>query len=357
MTSKARSSRPRRPRSDGLGITKVGLWYLAACVLVAAAATNTGNNGLFLVVALLTAALAVSHLAASANVRGLAVTLTSGVDLYANSPGRLGLTVRHRGRLLPRWLVVVTVEPEDVEPEVFPPPRRTPPVLVPRLEPKGEHRGDLEVLLRRRGPRTIRAVRVSSLFPLGLFRKGLRLPVDLEVLVYPELFDAAPPQPTRAGKSGDESSRQPGLGHELYALREYRQGDDPRGIHWKQSARQRRMIFQQRETEENRRLLIVFDNAAGEDLELSAQRRFERLVSEAATAAVDHLDAGFEVSLLTRGEHLPFAGGPRQKHGILEALARVESVPRAASPLRAPNSGSPHLRMAMDAEAPAGAAA
>ena len=41
----------RKSRGDGFHITKVGLWFLVFLLIIIAAATNTGNNGLFLVLA------------------------------------------------------------------------------------------------------------------------------------------------------------------------------------------------------------------------------------------------------------------------------------------------------------------
>lgn len=138
-----------------------------------------------------------------------------------------------------------------------------------------------------------------------------------------------------------------GWGHDLFGPRSFRHGDDPRGINWKQTARTGALIFKERETEERRRLLIVFDNAVGE-LGDADRRRFERLVSEATTAALDHLASGYEVALTTRDERLTFASGARQRHAILEILAMVEATPRDRSALAAPAPGIPHLRLAMD---------
>src|SRR5581483_578512 len=104
-------------------------------------------------------------------------------------------------------------------------------------------------------------------------------------------------------------------------------GDDPRRIHWKQTARTGSMIFTEREAEEGRRLSIVFDNAVGELATPESRARFERLVSEAATAAVDYLGRGFEVELRTRDERLAFAsGGPSSR--------RSPSSSRDPSPTR-----------------------
>lgn len=343
---------PRRPRSIGLQITRPGLWYVVAIVVVALAATNTGNNGLFLVVASLAAALVVAHLVATWNVRGFDLEVTARDELFANEVAKIDLAVRSRG-LLPRWLLIFTIDPSDVETRGEetrradrPRRRGTRPWLLSLLRPDEERRGTIEVLFRRRGPRRLRSVRVVSLFPLGLFRKGRSHPQDLEILVYPELFDSASERDHRAGSSGETPSRRPGFGHDLYALRAYRPGDDPRGIHWKQTARQRRLIVQQRETDENRRLAIVLDNAVG-SLEPAQEKRFERLVSEAATAAVHHLEQGFQVALTTRDVELPFAAGRRQRRLVLETLARLEARPRARLPL-GERQGAAHLRLALD---------
>ncbi len=83
--------------------------------------------------------------------------------------------------------------------------------------------------------------------------------------------------------------------------------------------------------------------------------RFERLVSEAATAAVDHLARGYEVELVTRDRSLAFAGGPRQRLAVLEALALVQPRALTAEPLQSADPRVPQLRVRMDLESPAGA--
>lgn len=100
----------------------------------------------------------------------------------------------------------------------------------------------------------------------------------------------------------------------------------------------------EREIEESRRLTIVFDNAVvrgpvGTKLDEGAQERFERLVSEAATAAVDHLERGFEVELATRDGVVAASGGPAQRRALLEELAVVAPVPAVVGELMAERRG------------------
>jgi len=149
---------------------------------------------------------------------------------------------------------------------------------------------------------------------------------------------------------GEDASRRAGWGHGLHSLRHFRQGDDPRGIHWKQTARTGNLVYMEREAEQSRRLAILFDNGVGELADDQARGRFERLVSEAATAALDHLSRGYEVELVTRDRTLPFAGGARQRLAILEALALIEAQPSASEPLNSTDRRAQQLRVHLDAE-------
>ena len=328
-------------------MTRVGMWYTAACIVVGVAATNTGNNGLFLATAMMLAAFVLTHWLGWLNVHGLDIELDCRDEIFANRLATLGVRLRNRGRFLPKSLLVVSVQEDDMQTSGRPRRHRTAPWLVPFLPARHEEQGELEVIIRRRGPRRIRAVQVTTLFPIGVFRKGRRYEQDFEILVFPELFHPSGQRHDEVGSSGDRSARRAGQSHELYALREYQNGDDPRGIHWKQTARQGELIYQQRSREENRRLRIVFDNAVGTLDSEEEVKRFERLVSEAATSAVDHLAQGYEVALTTRDTQLSYASGPRQRINILEALARVQTRPEEKKPLATDDERQGDLRLAM----------
>ncbi len=349
----------RRSKSDGLHITKVGLWFLIFLLVVAVGATNTGNNGLFLVLAVMGGTVAAADVAGRLNVRGLRLAISAPSEIFANSPSHLNVEIANRSRWLPRWMLVLAVEPGDViplstAPKTVAPHRKAQPFLIAYLPRSTESRGPIEVMMRRRGRWRIRYAHATSLFPLGFFRRGRRYLADTEILVYPEIYAPSGSRPARLGRAGDEPTRRRGWGHDLLSLRAFRHGDDPRSIHWKQTARTGDLIFKERETEENRRLLIVFDNAVGELTTAAERKRFERLVSEAATAALDHLDSGYEVSLLSRAADLPFASGQQQRHRLLEALALLEPCAENPQALAPAAIDLPHLRLVMDPRSRAG---
>lgn len=326
----------RRAVPEGIRITTVGLWYVLLSVLVAIAATNTGNNSLYTVLAVMCSTLVLSGFVSRENVRSLEVEVEPPGEVFANRPFSLGFTLRNRSRVSPRWFLLFTLS------------RSGQPLLIPHLPRRGKSVGQIDLLVRSRGRHRFPWAHVSSLFPFGFFRKGVRYRIDLEVLVYPELFPAAGVHPQEAENPGDEASRLIGAGHGLHALRPFRYGDDPRGIHWKQTARTGSLIYMEREAEQSRRLSILFDNAVGTLDDPADQVRFERLVSEAATAAVDHLARGYDVELVTRDRHLGFAGGARQRLAILEALALVEPVERQAEPLHSADPRVPQLRVHLE---------
>jgi len=336
----------RRTVPEGIRITKVGLWYVLLTVITAIAATNTGNNALYMVLALMFGTLILSGLASRENVRGLSIELDPPAEIFANRPFALPFTLRNRGRLLPRWFLLFSVS------------RSAQPLLVPHLPRRGRSAGAIEMMIGTRGRHGFPFAHLSSLFPFGFFRKGVRYQVGLEVLVFPEIFPASTARLSGVYQQGAEASRRAGWGHDLHALRAFRHGDDPRSIHWKQTARTGRLVFMEREAEKSRRLAILFDNAVGELADPAAKVRFERLVSEAATAALDHLARGYEVELVTRDRALGFAGGPRQRLAILELLALVDALPLPApgwgqprgEPLASTDPRAPQLRVHLEPE-------
>jgi uncharacterized protein (DUF58 family) len=325
----------RWPVPERIRPTKVGVWYVLAAVVVGVAATNTGNNALYIVLAVMLGVLVVSGLTSRVNLRGLTFEVAPPDEVFANRPFHVRLLVRNAGRLLPRWLLVFSLGD------------RGQPLLVPYLPRRGASRGFLELMVSRRGRHRFSAVHAGSIFPLGLFHKGMRYRTAVEVLVYPEIYPAATSAPQRAATRGDGWVQRVGWGHDLHSLRAYRQGDDPRRIHWKQTARTGAMVYTEREAEEGKRLSIVFDNAVGALATTEAKARFERLVSEAATAAVDYLGRGYEVALVTRHERVPFAGGLLQRRAVLEVLALVEPCALEERPLLAAQD-APQLRLAME---------
>src|SRR5262245_6200626 len=70
-------------------ITNFGLGYILLCLIVAIAATNTGNNGLYVVLAAMLAAMVVSGVVSRRNVRGVSCEIEPIAEITATRPAPL----------------------------------------------------------------------------------------------------------------------------------------------------------------------------------------------------------------------------------------------------------------------------
>ncbi|REJ73830.1 MAG: DUF58 domain-containing protein [Acidobacteria bacterium] len=339
-----RRQAPRSPDAQHVverqcSLTKVGLWYLLFLVVLVLAASNTGNNALYMVIASMVALLAVSWVVATLNLRGVQLELQPPHEVFARAPLLVTLVVRAKGRpFAPRWLAVST---QGGSPHVVPrldvsaKRQRT---LVERRRseraPSTEKRRrgavarmQLRVLWPSRGRHRMPTLRVVSLYPLGLFRCQASIEPARTALVFPQLFDASDMDFEVSATVGESTVRRRGSGPELFGLRPFRTGDDPRSVHWKRSAQTGELVVLEREAEDSRRLSLLLDNAVPRGADEQQLARFELLVSEAATLAVDALERGFEVELVTRSRRVGYGTARPQRRRLLEALALLETMP------------------------------
>jgi uncharacterized protein (DUF58 family) len=302
-------------------ITNFGLGYILLCLIVAIAATNTGNNGLYLVLAGMLAAMTVSGVLSRRNVRGVSCEIEPIGEVLATRSAFLRVRLENRMR-------VGTAQALFFLQEGLPGP-----LWIDPLKP-GETR---EILVEGRFPRR-GVVRVPdagllSRFPIGLFRKYRRasLPRELVVLPLPEPAPA-PEAPIDEARTGRPHASRRGGGFDIRTLREFAPGDDPRDMHWKQSARMRRWIVREREAERGRAIVLAVENALPDPADPSSLEQFEHVVSRAAGQALVLLARGGEVGLQARGVLVAPRGGSAQRLRLLEALARLEAVPAASAP-------------------------
>ena len=87
-------------------VTNLGLGFILLTLVVAVAATNTGNNGLYILVSLFLGALVVSGIVSRRNVENVAVELNGPAEIFAGVPVRFTLRLTNLGRLPRRGLLV-----------------------------------------------------------------------------------------------------------------------------------------------------------------------------------------------------------------------------------------------------------
>ena len=98
------------------------------------------------------------------------------------------------------------------------------------------------------------------------------------------------------------------------------------------------------------------DNGVGRLADALEAKRFERLVSEAASSAVHYLANGYAVELVLRDGGVPFGRGRSHRLRILQALALLEPCAPDRRPLRSALVGAPEMRLGFAPDATAAAA-
>lgn len=299
--------------------TRAFWWFLAWVSVVGVAALNTGNNALYMLLSASLGAFVASGVLSRHTLGHLRGTVHWPAEVWASAATRVEITVTNTSRWLPAWGVVCRLEglPGGV--------------VLPRIAPRGQQTAVMLTRCPSRGlfprPQLVLEVRL----PLAFFVKALRLPQEGELLVYPRLVAAAAPRfagPARGTEEQGKGRAQRGGDVEL--LREFRPGDDLRDVHWKQTARQGRVIVMERRERERRLRVLVLDPRVRDPDDPSTRQRFEDLVAEVASVARKLVNLGEAVGVVVGERVLPPAWGREHLRRILTVLALVQPV-RGAS--------------------------
>jgi uncharacterized protein (DUF58 family) len=304
--------RPFRPRRT-IWPTRDGWWCLFVVIGLGVAAINTGNNLLYLLVSLLLSLIVVSGVLSEQSMRGLRLEGDTPEEIFAQTPTLFGAVLTNRKR----WLTSYSVTLELLArggPTRF--------IYLPRLEAGRDRLLTWEETLPARGRQRLAGVRLTTRFPFGLFLKAGRVMLDREVLVFPAVRRISPEALHRLVGAGTSTARRRGRGDDLYNLRAYRAGDDPRLIHWRSSAKVESLLVRETEAETTEDTRVVLTGRGERD-----SVRLEAALSEAASIATHLARAGAGVELAGAGLFVPLGRGPGQARRVLTALALYD--PRA----------------------------
>ena len=292
--------------------TKEGWWFLFATLGLGFAAINTGNNLLYLLLSMLLGTIVVSGILSEQCLKRLRLYRAAPREIFAGTPAAVGCLLHNSKRLLASYSLIVELPaPTGGALRRF---------FAPKLDAGQQRLFSWEETFPRRGRHQLPAARVMTRFPFGLFLKATH-PITLdEVLVFPAVRPLAPEDVRDLGGSGGEREPRPGRGTDLYNLREYRWGDDPRLIHWKSTAKSGAVMVRELEAEAALRVrLVLEDPPPAVDAD-----RLEADVSWAASLAAHLIGQGSQVELTGTGLFVPLGTGPAQLRRILEALALYE---------------------------------
>lgn len=171
----------------------------------------------------------------------------------------------------------------------------------------------------RRGIIAVGPLEAEARDPLGVARRRQIVAGLAEVIVAPRAHLLPTPELGRGaiGRHLLDQARRLGPG-EFHSLRDYADGDEPRSIHWKASARSEELKVRQHTAEGLRRCTVVLDPAPGSYLDEGA---FERAVTIAASIVHSADHAGLTTRFVA-GDGLDLRG-PDVATSTLRYLASV----------------------------------
>jgi len=340
------SSATRVPRSSGprsridywlprtIRPTREGWWFIGASLALGLAATNTGNNLLYLILAMMLSFMAISGVLSEQTMRHLRLERERPRRLFAGVPASFGVRLTNRKRRLPSFALHLS--------EADPAAGRTASHFLLKVPPQGRETWQYNLTFPHRGLHYLPGVRTLTRFPFGLFVKVSRPILTDAVLVYPALRALAPGEIPAALSPGWRERDRRGHGASLRNLRPYRPGDDPRLLHWKTSAKAGDLMVKELGDEDRPRIrLLVGDPEPG-----TSADTIEANLSYVASLAAYATRLGSQIELTTADGSIGFGQGEAHLDRMLERLALYEA-PAAPRPLAMPmeSGGAIHVRL------------
>lgn len=303
-------------------LTLTGWCLIIVSFGIGLAAYNTTSNILFLTLSLLMSSLVLSGILSWINFQKLSWELQAPTHLKVGEVGMAEVDLTNRKSLFPSMAICFRVRSALLD-------------SVDRLYmPRALSAGDsckLEWIFTptRRGCLELRLSGVESQFPFGFLQKTIGADSETSVLVWPARIDytfQASPGGQRI--SSGASRKRAGLGNDLLNIRPYERGDAPRLVHWKATARMRRLMIRQlaQEGESGYHLQVDPDDS------LWNVEQFESLCSLAGSLAEDLFHIGrLETVSVGDGNRMPVRD-VHELHDFFDQLARLDRQSKIASP-------------------------
>lgn len=309
----------RRPPLD---MSVTGAVYAAMLVFMGAAMINSQANLLFGVFGLMIGILLVSYLISKLVLRRISIERLLPEHAVVGQPCVFNYHIRNTKRFWPS-LSVTIAELDAADAFV-----RQPHAYLLHVAAKMTATIPSEVIPRRRGVHHFDRYQISTSFPFGFIKRAdLRRQRD-SILIYPALGEVHPrvlSLARSAENSGAMMRPRRGGTDEFYGVKEHRDGENPRWIYWRRSARTGTLVAKEMTHVSPPRVMIVLDTFL-RDLERATVESTERAIAIAASLVSHALGLGLPVGLLVwSGEvvHIAPNRGKRQRRDLLTVLARL----------------------------------
>ncbi|HEX2973604.1 MAG TPA: DUF58 domain-containing protein, partial [Tepidisphaeraceae bacterium] len=247
---------PAARKKPSLDFSMTGFTYTAMMLFMGIAAINSQANLLFGVFGLMIGVLLVSGMISRMVLRGLEIRRILPDPIIVGQSTTFQYEFRNRKRFWPS--LSVTVGELDAA-EAF---AKQPQAYLLHVARKTQAVVPMEVIPTRRGLHLLDRYQLSTSFPFGFIRRAIGRQQKDSVLVYPPLAQVDPKLLAlclSAESSGSRMRPRRGGTDEFYGVKEFRQGENPRWIYWRRTARTGTLVAKEMTQIAPPRLLLVID--------------------------------------------------------------------------------------------------
>jgi uncharacterized protein (DUF58 family) len=290
--------------------TRFGTFYVLFSLGVGAAAINTGNNLLYLILGILLGLIIISGFLSDSALWGTAAKWSPLGSLYAGEKGLMECSLQ-KG-----WFpgIALTVEsnwtglPSTMS-------------FVPWIPAHGNVFFRTEITPGRRGHLTLVGCRFSTRFPFGFFQKSHTAKHPHEWVVYPRIRRLPSSFWEQQGENYSRiASNRKGLGSVPFLLRDYREGDPLRQVDWKRSAKRAHLMVKEMEEDTDEGDLFYLEAWP----EFTTTTETENFISFIASLLFSVYELGRPVGLIVPGHSFPPEASRPHLHRLFEYLALVD---------------------------------
>ena len=297
-------------------VTRAGLLFTCAIVLVFLAAFASANNLLFLILAAMLSTLLVSGLISRLSLASLELDLL----LPEHIPARRKVPARILVHNLKRWMPSFSVHLSGLSATGFDN------ILYFLVIPGGasvEEKVDL--YFARRGTHRENSFQFSTRFPFGFTERRIEVTLRRDILVYPSVDPQPGFEELLTSIAGEIDAHHRGRGHDFYRIRPYEAFESARHVDWRATAHTGDLQVREFAREQENLVVIYLD------LDVSFEREawFEKAVDCCAFLAWSIAQTGARIRFRTQefDLRLPEEG---DTYTILKYLALVKPAPGKA---------------------------
>jgi uncharacterized protein (DUF58 family) len=314
-------------------LTREGMVYLAGVFVVALAALNTGNNLLFVMLAILLAGIIVSGVVSRIVLTGVDLRLELPEHIFAEQPLLAMAELRNEKQTLPSFSLCVTGEAKKQREKKTAAQILNRPVYFPYIPRLRSVRQNVELVFPRRGVYRQEVFGLRTKFPFGFLQKTRQVDATMEIVVYPRIAPTEEFYEVLPLVSGELESFSRGRGHDLYSIREYQPTDSARYVDWKASAKTGELKVREFTREDERRVMLVLDpylDARAAESAGRLEEKFERAVTLCACLAWHFYELDSVMEFRSAALSTPLAPAGEIIYDVLRHLAFAEPRPADA---------------------------